>query len=272
MTQLTGGTLWKKIEEYLSWDKLKEYASSFLDWAMEGGKKIVSYIVDKLNPFHETNEDIVAKSNANLQTQDAAVSRSQSELARWKEALAKNPNDPVAKRNVAKYEKQLALQEAGKKNLEDTASAAQANISAGIKTPADFVTEHSDKLRAGAQGSGGTPPITKVADSGSGGATSVDPLASKGAGKGLGSGTFDTTPGWNTSSGGATFVNIDSPKLGSGQAVPMPAAAGGGAGGGAGGRPVPQGAGAPISSLSGLRRGSSVDGILGAVNLGMLTG
>lgn len=271
MTQLMGGTLWRHIEDYLSVDKLKEYASSFLDWAMEGGKKIVSYIVDKLNPFHETNEDIVAKSNANLQTQDAAVSRSQSELARWKEALAKNPNDPVAKRNVAKYEKQLALQEAGKKNLEDTATQAQANISAGIKTPADFVTEHTDKLKMNSQGSSGTPPVTKVQDSGSSAGAS-DPLAAKGAGKGLGSGTFDTTPGWNTATGGATFVNIDSPQLGAGKAVPAPATAGGPVGGGAGGRPVPQGTGAPTSSLSDLRRGSSVDGILGAVNLGMLTG
>ncbi len=275
VTQLTGGTLWNKISEYLSSDNLKKYASEFMDWAMDGGKKIVGYIVDKLNPFHETNEDIVAKTNANLETQDAAIGRSRSELARWKDALAKNPNDPVAKRNVAKYEKQLALQEAGKKNLEDTATQAQANISAGVKTPADFITEHSDKLRQNAGSSAGTGPMTKVQDSGvSGSGGAATGAGSKGAldARGsLGTGMFDTLPGWNTKTGGNTYVNVDSPMLGNGQSVPAPVAAGS-AGGGAGGRPVPAGTGAPTNSLRDLRRGSSVDGILGAVNLGMLTG
>jgi hypothetical protein len=269
MTQLFGGTLWRHLSDYLSVEKIKTYASEFLDWAMEGGKKIVGYINDKLNPFHESNEEIVKKVDNNMPGQEAAIGHSESELARWQAMLAKDPNDRKAQIQVAKYQKLVALQKSGKQNLEDTASMAQANIASGIKTPADFVTANTDKLRDQQKAANTTPTASTTAPLGTASVpTAVGPLTAKGAGKStLGSGMYD--PGFGSAGRSTMFPNLSGPTLSPAEIMPSTAGTSGSSGSS---RPITQGTGAPTNSMQDLKRGSSTDGILGAVNLGMLTG
>jgi len=175
VTELTGGHLIEKISSYLNFDKMKAYGTQFLDYVSKNSKALATWIADKINPFKETDADLVRKhSNAattNAQGSAYAIEQRDKFLDLAKQASASgNENAAAMYRKKAEQWDEKAKQRSKFQQMNiDRASDAQQRITDPSSTGS---TSGSITI------TGGSAPVTSPTEN---------------------------TPGFTTGSGGAAF-------------------------------------------------------------------
>lgn len=135
LTELTGGKMIEKIQSYLNFDKMKEYGTQFLDFVTKNAKSLATWIADKINPFHESDEDLVRKHSNAANTNAAGAeyaTQQRDKFIGMAEEASKNGNETAAthyRSEAEKWNKRAEQKTKFQQQNIDKASNAQQRIS-----------------------------------------------------------------------------------------------------------------------------------------------
>lgn len=286
-TQLFGGTLWKKLDDYLSVDNIKKFGSEILDFVVSGGRNLVDWLGNKLdsivsaltpNRGKETLPDgkvvdRLSPPDPNAKPRNGWFSTNQHLPSSVAPLGSGRENSPIVEGPASGYIDFSAvepkptnsmgskMEEAKKDRQADPTSTAPGPASGSVvDAPSQATPSYVPRASSGGTATPvGSPAVTslgmtKTPDSGIG--SSV--LPSRGNGQSYanqGSGTVNISP--------TNSISVDA-----GTSMEAPSTVGGPKSG----RPMINPAGGTVMSMDGARIGSSVDGLLGALNLGMFVG